>query len=688
MKRVLTFSLLYIIMAFLFSVAGNLSVNSNSISECQAATWIKKTVDNGWNVGKSSSIGIDPEGSLHISHLDEVTDNLKYSTNSSGTWVNRVIDNCRRVRQYTSLAVDADSGVHIAYARGYNKYSNTLWYATNKSGSWVKEPVDIRGEVGRYNDIAVDSSGNIHISYMDRANLDLKYATNATGKWVIERVDSKGNTGQYTSIAVDSNDKVHISYYYLSNDDLKYATNQSGAWVTKTLDTYGIAGQYTNIALDSSDHVHIGYFVSAGHNDVRYITNKSGTWIKRTVDSRGDFGQYLSMTLDSSDKVHMAYRSRRPYLLKYASNSSGSWKKQIVDNRENTGLFTSIVVGSTEDVHISYWSADSNNLEYATNKIVPLPQSPPVADAGEDRVVISEDFSDTIIYGTATDPDNDSLTYRWMSEDIPLTSWELVDEDGQTVLNLSDIVPLDRGEYTLTLEVTDGEATATDQMVLSVDNSPPQAVASGGGIYQIGDPITLSGQVSDHDGDLLGYEWLIDGEREIDGQLESIMGGEPVDIPEHTLWGLYTGEYTATLIVTDEVSDPIFKELTIEIIDTVAPTLAPTANTSILWPPNHKMVDIAITTNASDNSGGTISLDVVVKSSESEEGLGDGNTAEDWEVTEIDEVDGMIYLKLLAERSGTGNERTYTVTITAMDDAGNSSSSDILFIVPHDKKKK
>jgi hypothetical protein len=62
--------------------------------------------------------------------------------------------------------------------------------------------------------------------------------------------------------------------------------------------------------------------------------------------------------------------------------------------------------------------------------------------------------------------------------------------------------------HTLTLEVTDGEETALDDMQLTILNSPPNASPNGGGIFEINADVTLGGYVSDFDGDLLSYQWM------------------------------------------------------------------------------------------------------------------------------------------------------------------------------------
>jgi hypothetical protein len=124
------------------------------------------------------------------------------------------------------------------------------------------------------------------------------------------------------------------------------------------------------------------------------------------------------------------------------------------------------------------------------------------------------------------------------------------------------------------------------------------------------------------------------------------------------------------------------------VVDITAPTLAPEPNLSILWPPNHNMVDITINANASDDSGLPPTLSVAVTSNEPQEGLGDGDMTPDWTDPVIDQETGVITLQLRAERSELGEGRIYTVAITAEDDAGNASSTNVEIIVPHDQEKK
>ena len=126
------------------------------------------------------------------------------------------------------------------------------------------------------------------------------------------------------------------------------------------------------------------------------------------------------------------------------------------------------------------------------------------------------------------------------------------------------------------------------------------------------------------------------------------------------------------------------------VVDTTPPTITNvTASPNTLGPPNHKMVNITITTNVNDDSGLPVTLSAAVSSNELQKGLGDGDTAPDWMEPVIDQQTGVITLQLRAECSGSGNEREYTITITATatDALGNTSTAPIKILVPHDKGK-
>jgi len=420
-----------------------------------------------------------------------------------------------------------------------------------------------------------------------------------------------------------------------------------------------------SIAIDINDDILVsGYFAgTALFGGTELQSNGDDDIFVAKYDSDGNFIEAIS-----------AGGTSRDYGYGIAADDYG--------NSFVTGLFH----GTADFGSIDLTSAGGADIFFTKVGVV-AQNNPPVADAGPNLSIMSEEQSATTICGTANDSDNDPLTYRWLEGQNELLSWQDVGAEGQACLDLIGIPYFSIGEHTLILEVTDGQETATDSMILTVDNSAPHAAPTGGGTYEIYSPVTLGGQVSDFDGDILTYEWLESDDVLFSDNQSTIYGGDPVTLPDHIVSDLSLGIHILTLRVNDGVNDSVSSDITVEVIDGTDPTLAPVSNKTILWPPNHKMVDIVIEANASDNSGGAVTLSASVSSNEPEDGLGDGDTAPDWTEPVIDQENGIISLQLRSERSGSGEGRVYTITITASDESGNFSTADVEIIVPHDKGK-
>ena len=109
-----------------------------------------------------------------------------------------------------------------------------------------------------------------------------------------------------------------------------------------------------------------------------------------------------------------------------------------------------------------------------------------------------------------------------------------------------------------------------------------------------------------------------------------------------------------------------------------------TATPAVLWPPDHKLVEVTVNYTAADacDSSAGISRKLSVTCNEPVNGLGDGHTSPDWQV-----LDGH-HLRLRAERAGVGGGRVYTITVICTDSSGNSAVKNVSVAVPKSQGEK
>ncbi len=180
-----------------------------------------------------------------------------------------------------------------------------------------------------------------------------------------------------------------------------------------------------------------------------------------------------------------------------------------------------------------------------------------------------------------------------------------------------------------------------------------------------GATLQLDGRLSsDPDGDALHLEWS--------GPFGTVTGVQPtVALP--------LGRHVITVIADDGFGGASRAEVVIEVVDTTPPEIhSAIATPNTLWPPNHKMRPAVITVDVTDICDANPTCRIVsVASNEPANGIGDGNTQPDWEIT------GALTLNVRAERSGPGAERIYTITVRCTDVSGNASTTNVVVKVPH-----
>ena len=169
----------------------------------------------------------------------------------------------------------------------------------------------------------------------------------------------------------------------------------------------------------------------------------------------------------------------------------------------------------------------------------PPPNRSPIASCSVDTKMVYAGSGDAAgVHVVATDPDNDPLTYAWV------TNGGTVDGTGPDARwNSSGVEP---GTYAVKVRVDDGRGGTADcsgdiRVELRPNRPPTMSCSADRNSVMIGEPVQIVATASDPDNDRLTYAWKSSGGR--------VRNGEASTRFETT--GLKAGDYTVTGQVDD-----------------------------------------------------------------------------------------------------------------------------------------
>jgi len=270
---------------------------------------------------------------------------------------------------------------------------------------------------------------------------------------------------------------------------------------------------------------------------------------------------------------------------------------------------------------------------------------------------------------------------------IPI-NWNTPDMNGGVPITFFGLfVPFAPGtDHIDVVNTQTSDVLATQEVSPSVPEVQITAPTAGQ-VLEGGCSVRIAWQASDADGDPLAFTVLV---KPAAGDAFPAAYGLTGHEYALDVKALPPGEYAVTVLAADGVNVGRSQPVVFTLggpggPDTTAPTINVTLNRDLLWPPNHKMIDIVATVDVRDTCDASARFVLTsITSDERDNGRGDGNTVGDIQGASFGTAD--VAFQLRAERAGRGDGRTYAITYTALDAAGNTATDVVYVTVPRNRK--
>ncbi len=312
--------------------AAHLAPASPSAPPGATAPWFIEPVDSALGVGSHVSIAVDPEsGTTYISYYDTANKDLKMARyvgsggncSADSNWSCETVDSSGDVGKYSSIAIDPTT--HLPAIAYWRTSPTNLKLATAWSGGW--DIITVDEDSGSYASLKIDATGTAHIAYHGSYG-GLKYAKHVSGgsgncggnNYQCDVIHQGNGVGYYPSLALDVTGHPRIAYHE-GGGGLWYAQPSNPGncgpgnyWDCSSIYASPGAGTYASLDVDNANTPHVAYY-DAGKLMYAVLKGPNGNcgslnaWRCDVIDTMGTdpHTRDVSMVVDNAGFPIIAY---------------------------------------------------------------------------------------------------------------------------------------------------------------------------------------------------------------------------------------------------------------------------------------------------------------------------------------------------------------------------------------------
>src|SRR6266850_631478 len=609
----------------------------------------------GNSLANSNSPRLAPDllGNINVVWADinpaDLNTDIFFARSSDGGATFSTAQNVSRSSGFSSnpwLTVDAGANINVSWEDNTPGNRDIFFARSTDSGATFPTPVNLSADSGLSlaAQIAADKNGNINVAWQDHtpgisqiffSRLPADVGANQPPTIVTPPANQTVTAGQTATFSVTASGTAPLSYQWQENGaDISGATSASYTTAATTAQDNG--AQFRVMVSNSAG--------SATSSAATLTVDSPPTIVTPPANQTVTAGQTATFSITASGTAPLSYQ----------------WQKNGADINGATLASYTTAATTAQDNGAQFRVMVSNPAGSATSGMATLTvDSPPtIVTPPANQTVTAGQTATFSITASGTAP----LSYQWQKNGA--------DINGATLASYTTAATTaqdNAAQFRVVVSNSAGSATSS-AATLTVDSPPTIATPPANQTVTAGQMATFS--VTASGTAPLSYQWQKNG----------------ADINGATLASYTTPAATAQdngaqfrVVASNSAgkatSNPA--TLTVNSPPECSPTLRVSLSPNALWSPNHKLVQITATLEASDNcdANPAVTLESIT-SNELDNGAGDGDQPNDIQAVGGGPIPFGTYVRsflLRAERSGMGTGRVYTVNYMVRDASGNQS---------------